>query len=524
MEMKPLQGSFINTFISLPFLLLFGFSLFKSLHFPLHDFANSYFGAYLFSKGQFDVGIFYPYTFNLRIFKEGFPSIFASYNPNPPSTALFFIPLTLFAPFWAKFVFNIASICLFCASLCRLSHHQGIDKRYLALIPILFFTPILNNILFGQSYLLLFSLLAEGYMAHENKQYVLSSILWAMAIFLKVFPVILILFLLFKKEWKAFFYLSLICLFLLALCGLIQGIEIWKFYLLEVLPQNSQGRISAAYLVNFQSFYMLFKYLFVKETILNPSPPFDSPFMFHFSILLTKIVLLSFCCSLIYRKPSLLSLSVLFLGALLILPYSSTYSNILLISLFISSLNQFRRRHFFFISCLIFLLSNIKISYFSTFPLPFQFPRLFLGLGLFLYIYFLMEVSIPWKWILGLFLGLLPAIKWSVDTPSNETLLLKKDLHALIVDFYIKDSILNYVYWDENGLNNYQTSIRINPELDQKAIVVNGQIIFKNKQLTFSSDRKLKPMILKDKIIYLSDRGRGMGFYTLWYFPLKFVK
>jgi hypothetical protein len=49
-----------------------------------------------------------------------------------------------------------------------------------------------------------------------------------------------------------------------------------------------------------------------------------------------------------------------------------------------------------------------------------------------------------------------------------------------------------------------------------------NQLFYKGKQLTFSRDRKKKPMLATDgSIVYLSDKNRGVGFYTLRKIPLK---
>jgi hypothetical protein len=288
-----------------------------------------------------------------------------------------------------------------------------------------------------------------------------------------------------------------------------------------VLPQNSQGKISGAYIVNYQSFYMLFKCLFVKESILNPNPFFDSIYFFNFCLTLVKLLIIYLCCSVLYKRVSLFSFSFLLLGGMLMMPYGSTYGNVLLIFLFVSCLSEFDHKKNFIIACLVLTVSNISISYFDSLPIPFQFPRLFLLTILFICVYILSSVRLNWKLLFCFPLAFLSATFTNVKTQSNENLLINTDEHILIFDYGVNDNILFYKYWEGKGGNSFQTTIRCNLTDTKEAKLINNQIFFKNKQLTFSTDHKLKPEQIDNKIVYLSDKERGMGFYALWYVPIK---
>jgi hypothetical protein len=46
--------------------------------------------------------------------------------------------------------------------------------------------------------------------------------------------------------------------------------------------------------------------------------------------------------------------------------------------------------------------------------------------------------------------------------------------------------------------------------------IQNNQVFYKDQQLTATPDRKKQAMLINGKdVIYLSDKNRGFGFYTL---------
>ena len=53
--------------------------------------------------------------------------------------------------------------------------------------------------------------------------------------------------------------------------------------------------------------------------------------------------------------------------------------------------------------------------------------------------------------------------------------------------------------------------------------LIDNQIFYKNKQLSFGKDNKLKPAIINDHtLIYLSDINKGIGFYSLVKSPFNY--
>ena len=498
--------------------LFFAYWIFQSFYYIPHDFANSYFGSYFLLKGEFDTGIFDPYTFNKKIYDEGIKQVFASFNPNPPSVALFFSPFALLSLPMAKLSFNIFSSALFMVCICRLCRHLKVESAMIfLLLPFVFFTPLRNQILFGQTYFLLFCLLTEGYLAYEKKNYLIASLLWSVAIFLKIFPAIIILFLIIKREWKMTLYLSSACLIILFGCVLIQGIDIWTFYIKDVLTYSSTGKITLAYEPSFQSATMLFKFLFIADSSLNPQTLADSTFLFYLCDAIFKTVIISICAIYILRSKTILSFGILFLGTILFLSYGSTYGNLLLVILFVVLYSELSLKRFAFISLILLLVCNFPISFFASFPALLKFPRLYLLLALLAVLVYTIRVKFEWKpFAVFLPLFLLPALFNSGNEPDRSTLLLDNQKHSLIYDYGVKGNSIVYYYWDGEGENSFDTGMQSAAISFSDIELTDNQIVYKEKKITNTADRKLKPGILNgNTIIYLSDKNRGIGFYTL---------
>lgn len=508
----------------IPSAALFGFYLYKSLSFPPHDFSNYYFPSYFLLKGDFGNWIFDPYSFNRNIFEEGFKNIYASFNPNPPFTAIFYIPFALLPLGLSKLLFNIVSILLFVVSIHRLCIYIKADtKILLAFLPIIFFISFKNQILFGQTYFLLFFLLAEGFMAYDQKRNFAFTIFWTLAIFLKIFPAIVFLFLALRKDWKSVIWLASGCLIVLTGSILVQGLSVWKEYLLYILPANNNGQISAAYTVNYQSAFMLAKYLFVKDEVLNANPLLDSYAAFSAALIIFKSIVLAACISVAIQRRDLISFGVLMIGALLISPYGSTYGNLILLIPILGMLNVLPWQKTAFICFIVFVISNLPLKYFNNLPEALQFPRLYLTTGLLLLIFIFLKISLSVK------AGLVSFVLFTLLTSSKQHqkqigtdrhFLLAED-HLLIINHGTKDGRLFYDYWNVHGKNSVITNYPVN-SYDTASVIVNqNQICYKGTQLTFSDDKKMIPAVINDSVImYLSDKGKGRGFYTLRVLPI----
>ena len=507
-----------------PLILLLGVCLYHSQVVPWSDFAGYYTGSHLLLTGDYRAA-YDMKALNDHIAAAGYKVDLVPYAPFPPFTSLIFAPFIILPMATAKLLFNLVSAILFLVTVARAIKHFGVSRYFALVIPIIFFIPIVNNIFFGQAYLLLCSLLLEGFLAYKERRPILSGILWGVAILFKIFPAFIFLFLLFRRKYRALLYLSIACALLLTGSLLINGIHSWEYYLAHILPKVNNGQLNDPFTYVFQSAFMLFKKAFIYDALLNPHPFIHSPFIFMAIMALFKALILTICIIFTIRKTDddLPSFSIWMTASILLSPNGSSYSLVLLLIpllALVTQLYNFRAIHMGFAitaAALLLIACNIPVIRLSSFPLWAQFPRLYLLLAFFIIL------SSPWAryWNTRLAAGLaiiffilaLPGLDTSRD---SSTYLLDREEHLYICDYQVKNNSLVYYYRDQNGLHEVPTGFRVYTATNDDLDLRDEQIWYKGRQMTTGPDRKEKPLLVNNEyIVYLSDKDRGVDFYTL---------
>ncbi|MEO5776425.1 MAG: glycosyltransferase family 87 protein [Flavobacterium sp.] len=500
----------------LPLLLLCAFYVYKAVAFPVHDFANYYFGSYFLREHAFTSNTYFPYLFNKEIVALGSPPLFAGFAPNTPFLAMLFYPFSFISLATAKLTFNTISAILFVISIYRLAQFYKINWVYLVLIPFVFFVPIRNELLFGQVYLLVFVLLTEFWLAHEKGQQFKAALFLCFAIFLKVFPVLLVLIFLCKKQFKPLFYMLGISVLFFCLSLLFIDIDLWKFYITDVLSKASNGEIATSYVDNYQSAFMFLKRLLVFDANENPAGLFNYPGLFYALIIGFKIMLIVIGYFISKaNKNQLTAFSFWILACILISPYGSTYTFILMLfpffALLKSEISKVKKIAF----CgLLLLVNNLPLSFFMQESFPISYLRLLFLILLFGFFLFEFKQNINWKF--ASVITVIPIVLLLVfkkNEAINSTAVLEKS-PLLIYDYKIENNQLSYFYWNEKGEN--KDSIPFESYSSRTLDIKDNQVTYKIGKLTFDKSHKQKPMLVDNKtVIYLSDYGRGIGFYTL---------
>lgn len=484
---------------------------------PLHDFSNYYFGGKLLASGQFSLDIYFPYWFNKHISGSGHDGVFASFAPNTPFLAVVFYPFALLPPVTAKLVFNGISTVLLLWSLSRLAMHYKIRPAHLAVVPILFFVPIKNNLLFGQVYFLLFFLLAEGWLAYQKQKWLPMALFWGFAIVLKIFPVILVFPLIFKKQWKPLGMLAVTCISLVVFSVFITGAEVWAFCLESVLPKASSGEIATAFVDNYQSVLMLLKRIFVRDTVENPGSWFDYPQLFSVLVVIFKIKLLAVGYYVTKKTAEpILVISYWMLAMILLSPYGSTYTFVFLLFPFFALLEGgFAKIQKAAGLALLFVVANVPVSSLAGFAFPVSYSRLWALLVFFGIIVWRLSDAIDWKRIA--IIAALPLLMLFADkekTTASEPVLADGNAPILIYDYHLKNNRLTYSYWDEKGAQS--KSIAMPAQSIRPADLNDGQVYYLGTLLTHDASHKKQPLVINGRtLVYLSDAGRGIGFFTL---------
>lgn len=482
------------------------------------DWGNYYYGAHANLAGHKAL-IYDPGMFNYYVEAWQGEKTFLSYTQVPPLSLLVYLPFTFLKVGTAKLVFICFTylICIF--SITQIFKKLQIDLKWSLLLPLLFFLPFRSNVDLGQSYFLLIALLAGGWLARENKKWILAAFLFAFAIHLKIFPAIVLLWFLVEKDWKMFG--ATICVVGILFAASLPFIdwEIWKYYGTEVLPRLAKGEITNTYATAYQSMQVMLKQLFVPDQLHNPSAPFDLPFVFQFgNIIWSGIILLAaFLFSFDKKQPSFLRFSAWLLAGILITGYGSTYGLLLLIFPAIAIINHatLSRSIKVLLLLLIALVCNMPVSWMMSFSFPFSFLRLIFMLFLFAGIIYafrprwnkiaLVALSIP-------FLSL-------VNTNAQEegsNYFLKKEPSLLITDFRIESDTVIYTYRDGNGLHEASEVFPEHINEIEEGKTSPHFAYWNGVEYHFPGERISGLLVINKKyLLYLSDKNRGVGFYTI---------
>ena len=501
-------------------MLLFVVLLIRSLHVSFSDFASYYFGSRLLLAGNYQ----YAYEnieLNQWIYEQGYQGIFVSYTPFPPFTSIVFSLFTWLPVEMSKLLFNMLSATIFTITLIRSVKYFSISPYILLLIPVLFFSPLQNNIYFGQSYLLLCFLLLEGYIAFDKKQTGKCAVLWGIAILFKLFPVVVVAFLVIKKQYK-----QLACLFAAFAClGIVSlwvnGFACWEYYFKDLFPRLNNGELNDSFTWVFQSAQMFFKDIFVYDELLNPEPIWNMPFLYELATALYKVFVISACIVFTNSSNNFLSFACWILASILISPNGSVYSLILLVLLLlaINSSAPFSKKNMIMVGVLL-LICNIPVYYFHELPLFLKFPRLYLLVALFIMIIYSSGITFNGKILAGCLVFFLLPPCFKIISPKEQddsSYVLSKEKYLLMYDYDIRDGKLFCRYWSDIGSHDEQVDIPgMVKQQTNELIVKHNQVYYKGEQITHTRDHKLKPMLINGgTIIYLSDKNRGVGMYTL---------
>jgi hypothetical protein len=495
---------------------LLGYFIFKATHAPFSDYAGYYFGSKALLQGNY-AQVYDTWSLNVSIAQKGYAGVFVSYTPFPPFTSIMLAPFLLFPVAVSKILFNVFAAALFVLVLTRARKYFSLPAWVVWLMPVIFFIPLRNNIFFGQAYLLLFALLLEGYMAYKKGKPVVAAGLWGIAIVFKLFPLVILFFLLAKKQYKQVAYCVAACVVLGLISVSLNGFAAWHYYVFTIFPRANSGELNDSYTYLFQSAFMLLKNLFVYDAVQNPQVVLNSTPVFVISMVLFKALLLACCVGITINKKAtdLMAFASWITASMLLSPNGSSYSLILLLMPLLALANS-KRIHLFAAMGLLLLICFIPVAALGGKPLLLQFPRLY-GMLLLLGVLIIgAGIQFPVK-LFGAFVALLLLADVGKLFPRTDasSYLLREEL-PFVYEYAIKDNQLVYYSWDDRGSHETSTGYAVQHYSTDGVLIQNNQVYYKDKQLTSTPDRKKQAMLVNGKaVIYLSDKNRGFGFYTL---------
>jgi hypothetical protein len=199
--------------------------------------------------------------------------------PLTPFSTLVMWPLVALPALAAKHVWIIANLALL-VPLCWLIHSlTGLSYRRIALV-LAFSFPLQRNLLYGQYYVFLLVLLAAACWCYVKEHYVVSGALIAVAAACKIFPVLLVVLFLQRRNWRACASFAVTGIGTAAISIAVFGWSVHRTYLYQILPWALHGEAMPPYIPSAASISGLLHYLLLSEPQWNPHPWHNSPFLY----------------------------------------------------------------------------------------------------------------------------------------------------------------------------------------------------------------------------------------------------
>ena len=202
--------------------------------------------------------------------------------PITPFSTLAMWPLTGLPPLVAKHAWLVFNLALLLPIAWLMSSVSGLSLLEVGCLLGLSF-PLHRNLLYGQYYIVLLGILTAACWAMQRQRNRIAGSLIALGVAVKIFPVILTLHFIRKKNWEAL----LACLLTGILCLLISvsvfGWSLHRTYVLQVLPWTLRGEVLDPYNLGSSSLSTLLHRLFIFEPQLNAHPALHAPWLFVIS-------------------------------------------------------------------------------------------------------------------------------------------------------------------------------------------------------------------------------------------------
>jgi hypothetical protein len=162
----------------------------------------------------------------------------------PPTLAVLILPALLVSPYVASLIWLGLNIGLLLLGVGLLLWQSNIRDHWirlaLLLLPVVF-TPTLMALYLGQVNVLVFVLVALAYMAFVHRRLQISGVLLALSAWIKLWPIVLIAYFVWKREWKVVSGALLGLLLIGMVTFAFVGPEQTTSFFTERLPEIAQG-------------------------------------------------------------------------------------------------------------------------------------------------------------------------------------------------------------------------------------------------------------------------------------------
>lgn len=298
------------------------------------DFPNYYIAAQLARQG-YDTSRMYEWTWIER--EKDHRNIddrVIGLLPITPFSTLAVWPLTRLTPLTAKHVWillNLAALVPIGWMLCLMT---SLSVRRVALALLLSF-PLYRDLLYGQFYIILLLLITAACFSYLRGYRALAGALVAIAAVCKIFPLLLFVFFLERRQWRALATGIVVVLSAVALSIAVFGLNAHRTWLYEILPWVMRGEALGTYATN-ASISGVLHCLFLFEPDWNPHPWRSSPLLY--SLLAPSLQTLTFAPAILLirrtdnsRRRILLEWSALLTASLAVSTVPASYNFVLMV-------------------------------------------------------------------------------------------------------------------------------------------------------------------------------------------------
>jgi hypothetical protein len=197
-----------------------------------------------------------------------------------PFSALPVVPLSLFSAIVAKRFWILENLLFLAAVVELLNQVTSLGRRRIWMLCLLAVIPLRTNFLYGQMHLLVLLLLVLAYYFHRNRRPLACGVCLSMAGALKVYPLLLGIYFVWKKQWRSALAMVAASFVLIGIGYLWIGSTVLNIYATQVLPRSLEGEVLDPYSVRAASGAALFHRLFIFEPTLNPTPLLNAPLLY----------------------------------------------------------------------------------------------------------------------------------------------------------------------------------------------------------------------------------------------------
>jgi Glycosyltransferase family 87 len=274
----------------------------------------------------------------MRVYRIGEPSQ-GKFSPFPPPTALLLVPLTPLSPQNALRVMTTVSVFGLVCSVLLLMRILSWNFINTAVFVLLSGYAIQNGLRFGQPYILVSLCCILGFHAYLERRPLRAGISIGLFAPIKYFPVVILIYFAFRREWKVALGGAITVLAVAALSIGVLGWKVHEEFLASILGNHLVGIMGMQdpFTASFQSFDSLFRRLFIFDAVSNPQPLAALPLLHSIGVPVTKALILLAAIAALTKlarggpaAAAAPSIGLLGVVTLLLAPATATYHFVLL--------------------------------------------------------------------------------------------------------------------------------------------------------------------------------------------------